>query len=259
MLALLRRIACASRADKKNPHHLPCREQAHDALLRTVRARLQREGCRTSEMVSLEIPPLKLEHTTKQGVRTRTLEETVVSRRDGLMFEDAEAVRAMIRVKKRAVKKARRMATNVSARATENVAKTKDELDVSDSDSVVSEDVETARMASRPEEKQKARWNVWRASNAPSNGEATGRAAKINEELDISHNQGLLFKDMEAAQVGRGLEIRLKRERTVWGQTNAPVGSEVKETVGRNEEESSDSSDDGGGVELEGFNRDFLR
>ena len=258
MLALLRRIACASRGDT-----LPCREQAHDALLRTVKARLQREGCRTSEMVILVTPPPKLEHTTKQGLRTRTLEETVFVRRDGLTFEDAEAVRAMLMVNKRAVKKARRMATNVSLRhqrcTTKNVTKTREESDVPDSDSVVSEDVQTARMASGPERKQKARWNVWRPSNAPSDGGAAEREAKIKEVLDILDNQGLQFKDVEAAWVERGLEKKLESKQNVWGQTHAPVGSNVEDMVSRSEEELSDSSDDDGGVELEVFNKEFLR
>ena len=267
MLALLRRIACASRGDKKDPHNtFPSREQAHDALLRTVKARLQREDHGNLEMVISATPPHKLEHTTKQGVRTRTLEETAFLRRDGLTFEDAETVRAMLMSHKRAVKKARRIAANAplryQARATKNVAKVQEEPDLSDSDSMVFEDVETSRMASRPERKQKARWNVRRPSHALSDGEAAERAAKIIEGSDISDDDGHLIKDVEAAREARGLEIRPKSERNTWGPINAPLSTNVEEIAGQMKEElsgSSDNSDSDGGVELEGFCREFLR
>ena len=138
MLALLRRIAGSSRGGKNGM------EQAHGTLLMAVATRLKGEIHGNLSMTVLTVPPPKLEHTTKKGIRTRTLEGMIIERRDGLMFQDAEAVRAVLQAGKRAEKKEkkekkmRRMAAKETLlvhphRAEEMAPKIKEEPDESDS------------------------------------------------------------------------------------------------------------------------------
>ena len=135
MLALLRRIASRSRNGK---------EQAHEALLLTVAARLQRENYGNLSMVVSTASPPKLKHASREGLRTQTLEEIVIMRRDGLMFEDAEAVRVALYARDRAEKKKKKTRRMVAkqilpkqrGRAIEMASEVKKESDESDSHGV---------------------------------------------------------------------------------------------------------------------------